>query len=318
MFTSQRPILKTILNEPEAIVRVEAVHALTATFVHLGISEDEADLLFSTLAHVATNDLDWEVKVAALQFWSTVLNQNFFAQGYGSDGFPKTIFSKQLRKIVHVSSQEVHKRLDNILHDYAYYGGLGVLLACLYDEFHVGVSEKAVEIIKQLKSRLDRYCYNVVPTPQEQTSFHSYNNNIPVLLNRLIYGQAHTSGGIGESMNELFINENGNIDYSAAHNENVLDGIEKEHDYNLVIAAIEQLQLNQEFQRRENHVDVKLYEKFSKINVKLFLQIIASVDLNGIICTRWKWQENNDSLNEVLSDIIFAFSQENDRVFDCY
>lgn len=89
------------------------------------------NLLLSTLAYTTINDLHWEVKVTALDFW-------------------KMLIEKQL----HCKNLGVKCKAD-ILEEMALNGIFGILLECLKEDSDVICIQKTVEVIKELLKIFD-------------------------------------------------------------------------------------------------------------------------------------------------------------------
>lgn len=93
-------------SESEGVVRREAVCCITAVYSFQKI--ETLDTVFSALAHAAVNDLYWEVKLNALNFWQMVIAQQLKHQGMIDDTFPTVTFSKEHKKIVTLTDKEVY------------------------------------------------------------------------------------------------------------------------------------------------------------------------------------------------------------------
>lgn len=87
--------------------------------------------MLSTLAYTAINDLHWEVKIAALDFW-------------------KMLIEKQL----HCNNVGIKCKAD-ILEEIALQGVFGILIKCLGEDSDVVCIQKTVEVIKILLNIFD-------------------------------------------------------------------------------------------------------------------------------------------------------------------
>jgi hypothetical protein len=52
------------------------------------------------MSSAALSDLDWEVKLQALEFWQVMINESLTQQGMLDGCFPELTFSKEKQKIV--------------------------------------------------------------------------------------------------------------------------------------------------------------------------------------------------------------------------
>jgi len=67
------------------------------------------------MACAAVSDLHWEVKVNALEFWEKVIERQMSDQGMIDGVFPSVTFSKENRKIVLLTENEIRLRLNKVL-----------------------------------------------------------------------------------------------------------------------------------------------------------------------------------------------------------
>jgi hypothetical protein len=95
------------------------------------------------MAYAALSDLHWEVKVNALVFWEKVIERQMSDQGMIDGVFPSVTFSKENRKIVLLTENEIKLRLNKVLGELARIRCLQVStqtvgrgeLACSYQHF---------------------------------------------------------------------------------------------------------------------------------------------------------------------------------------
>uniref|UniRef100_A0A182N9X3 Uncharacterized protein n=1 Tax=Anopheles dirus TaxID=7168 RepID=A0A182N9X3_9DIPT len=150
-------LIDVIDNESEGVVRREAVNTVKEIYANHKIQPQCLDSVFSVLAYAAANDLYWEVKINALQFWRLVMCRQFQHQGMIDGTFPAVTFSKEHKKIVTLTDREIQTRLMKVLNEISLRGCLGVLLACLGDECDLGVVKETIAIINKLMSHLNKY-----------------------------------------------------------------------------------------------------------------------------------------------------------------
>uniref|UniRef100_A0A182K0F5 Uncharacterized protein n=1 Tax=Anopheles christyi TaxID=43041 RepID=A0A182K0F5_9DIPT len=150
-------LIDVIDNESEGVVRREAVNTVKEIYANHKIQPQCLDSVFSVLAYAAANDLYWEVKINALQFWRLVMCRQFQHQGMIDGTFPAVTFSKEHKKIVTLTDREIQTRLMKVLNELSLRGCLGVLLACLGDDCDLGVVKETIAIIDKLMSHLNKY-----------------------------------------------------------------------------------------------------------------------------------------------------------------
>uniref|UniRef100_A0A182RE17 Uncharacterized protein n=1 Tax=Anopheles funestus TaxID=62324 RepID=A0A182RE17_ANOFN len=150
-------LIDVIDNESEGVVRREAVNTVREIYANHKIQPQCLDSVFSVLAHAAANDLYWEVKINALQFWRLVMCRQFQHQGMIDGTFPAVTFSKEHKKIVTLTDREIQTRLMKVLNELSLRGCLGVVLACLGDDCDLGVVKETIAIINKLMSHLNKY-----------------------------------------------------------------------------------------------------------------------------------------------------------------
>lgn len=109
------------------------------------------------MAAAATIDLHWEVKKTALDFWDEVILECLKNKGMIDGSFPEVTFSKECRKIVTLTENEVQRRLNKVLIELSTNGCLTVLMGAVQDDCDVDVVEKAVVVTKKFVKLLNKY-----------------------------------------------------------------------------------------------------------------------------------------------------------------
>lgn len=75
----------------------------------------------------AVLDLHWEVKINALSYWQDFIKFNLTEQGMLDGEFPMVTFSKEHKKIVQLTDDEINNRLNKALDNMAKENCLGVM-----------------------------------------------------------------------------------------------------------------------------------------------------------------------------------------------
>lgn len=82
--------------------------------------------MVQAMTAAAVLDLDWEVKINALEFWKYFIKSHLTDQGMLDGQFPNVTFSKEHRKIVSLNETEIKQRLNKALDELARQRCLGV------------------------------------------------------------------------------------------------------------------------------------------------------------------------------------------------
>lgn len=122
----QPHLLGVLQNETEGIVRKESIFVIQQIYQHRTETIIELELLLSSMAHTAINDLHWEVKTTALDFWQLVIDNQ-----------------------INCKHLPIRSKAD-LLNDISLLGIFGILLECLNEDSDVVCIKKAVEVVKKL------------------------------------------------------------------------------------------------------------------------------------------------------------------------
>lgn len=327
-------LLDVLHNEPEGIVRKEAL----STFAKLNslrrITSRYRDNFYSTLVYCVVNDLHWEVKVEALKAWKSEICNLLSNEGMIDGIFPPVTFSKEKRKIVQLNEKEISLRFSKILNELSQRGCLGVILKCLNDECDVVVIREAKCLIKNLVDKLDEYkytCASDTTIPTANLNNQTSDNNI----NNCFCGNNNTN--INDSTIKL---ENNSVEIVSGDpetvefldSEEIIESILDTKDINLLAEAYENnMHINEKSKQTplnlhqadqvEKHINKFYYRKFSNVTAKEFLALVRRTDFEEEICKQDEWFLCNENLASLLEDILSLFEPESniERISaDCY
>ncbi|XP_068632250.1 uncharacterized protein cry isoform X2 [Battus philenor] len=149
----------------EETIRKEAVKLLTEIYLNQNVTCEFSRRMFTVMAGVALDDPNWEVQVAALNFWRHAIKQQCLDRGMIDGKFPSVTFSKEKRKIIVFNEEEIKKQLNTMMNELSSIGCLNVLDKCLDEERDVGVMEEALKIVTDLRIMLDHYKFSAVQSP---------------------------------------------------------------------------------------------------------------------------------------------------------
>lgn len=262
-------------------------------------------MFYEVLGRSATYDLHWEVKVNSLCFWEKVIQHSLANQGMIDGFFPSVTFSKEHKKIVTLTNEEIKLRLNKVLNELSSIGCLYVLLTTLNDDCDFHVVQKSAQIIKDFLGILKRY--EII-----KSSFGEPNKNS---------GKRKTSDEgccekrkpVNNSVNlpcnlekEKMITD----DDIGAKSDRIIEDIVNEMDINLLVSVCNPYKDNENMQCE---VLVK------KVKPEIFLNEMEAFDINNFLNEKRKWlADSGDDLSTLLNDILTVHSECDTNILDCY
>lgn len=308
-------------NESEAIVRREGCLLMTTMYKHHKIPTNDLDLLFSTMAYSACNDLHWEVKTSAIKFWRSVIRTQFEHQGWIDGSFPTVTFSKDQKKIITLNEREILLRIRKILDELQLRGCLGVLLECLNDDCDFEVVKESVTVIKKVIENLGMYNY---VNQKEKLEKHVVGPEKMPMIDSNYSEVKRTSLSSIESPQ---VRNNADIFGTASNEEmekssdQIIEAIVNSKDVNLLASAYEnQMKVDENSETAsedEVTIDKDYYKKFH-VSIDVFLSKIYSSNLDELISQKNEWMSQTESFNSLLDDILASFNESNCNGADCY
>lgn len=303
-------------TECEGIVRKEAVQLLSAIHENKKFAADNLQSIYRTMAHVAVNDLFWEVKVKALDFWHSVIRGQLTYQGVIDGNFPSVTFSKEKKKIVTLTEKEITSRLTRMLDELAASGCLSVLLACMRDEDDLMVVKASIRVIKFLTEFLDKYTY----WQQLQASSHYQQ-----LMNEAIAEEAARSANANHriassAMDSKMEDEDHSVDVEAelARSDEIIQTIVTAQDINLLSISYEN-QMNVDIDANaENFDGHDETESLKNVTAYQFLREVKAIALDELVKSRTDWIAHTDSFSSLLNDMMYSLQVIPANEADCY
>lgn len=303
-------------TECEGIVRKEAVQLLSAIHENKKFAADNLQSIYRTMAHVAVNDLFWEVKVKALDFWHSVIRGQLTYQGVIDGNFPSVTFSKEKKKIVTLTEKEITSRLTRMLDELAASGCLSVLLACMRDEDDLMVVKASIRVIKFLTEFLDKYTY----WQQLQASSHYQQ-----LMNEAIAEEAARSANANHriassAMDSKMEDEDHSVDVEAelARSDEIIQTIVTAQDINLLSISYEN-QMNVDIDANaENFDEHDETESLKYVTAYQFLREVKAIALDELVKSRTDWIAHTDSFSSLLNDMMYSLQVIPANEADCY
>lgn len=285
-------------NEYEGIVRKEAVQLLLVIYEQNKVPSEQLENVYNAMAYAAVNDLYWEVKVKAIDFWHSVIKRELSMLGVIDGCFPSATFSKEKRKIITLTQKEITMRLTQLLDKISSIGCLGVLIACLSDEEDLTVVKASVHVLKYLHVFYTNYNYwEQSGSAQREPTVSSSTNSAPIDL--------PTEGPSSNA-------EQANYDFSRS--DEVIQSIVSAQDINLLSDAY----VNQMSVGKASESDFgKVREKIT-ISSTDFVSKIQSISLEGIVKARTDWIAQADSFETLLTDMMDALQVTFSNEADCY
>lgn len=300
----QTHLTEVVHTECEGVVRKEAVALIIAMYETQRVPSNQLDCVFSTMAYCAVNDLHWEVKTKALEFWEVFMKRQFQHHGVIDGGFPAATFSKEKKKIITLTQKEITLRLSKILNELSARGCLGVLLACINDESDLSVVKATLCVIKNLTEFLQKYDYKDIEVNQPPDSGAS--SPVPGFV-------ANCSDSVMTEIIESPVLTQSEINDS----EEVIQSIVSAQDINLLALAYEN-QLNIVENNNEPAIDADYFKTFSNITASLFLRKVNSTDLGALLKCRTDWMAHTESFGSLLNDMLYSLKIDDVNDADCY
>lgn len=289
-------------NESEGIIRKEAALLLIAIYEHNKIDNSQLECVYMTMAHAAMNDLFWEVKVKAIDFWNLVIKRELARQGVIDGGFPSVTFSIEKKKIVTLTRKEITLRLTEVLNKMSAVGCLGVLLSCLSDDADLMVIKAAVHVINLFVKFMDKYNYwnelKNYPTPSTSA-------------------QKSKKTEAESKANECSVRSENQIAEDFSRSEEVIQSIVSSDDINLLSEAYMN-QLNVDEEEKPNDPNDEYFKNSIKVEPIDFLNAVRTTDLNELVKMKAKWLECTETFDTLLNDMMDALQVIPANEADCY
>lgn len=309
-------MIDVLLTECEGIVRKEAVQLLSAIHDCKKYAASDLTLIYRTMAHVAVNDLFWEVKVKALEFWHAVIRGQLTYQGVIDGNFPSVTFSKEKKKIVTLTEKEITSRLSRMLDELASSGCLSVLLACMRDEDDVMVVKASVRVIKFLTEFLNKYTY--CQQLQESSRFQQLTSEADAEEARMAMATSSMDQTAEDSKMDEGDVELVDAETEFARSDEIIQTIVSAQDINLLSIAYEnQMNVDSETDA-DSHIGKDNLKPLANVTAYQFLREIKSIDLNELVKTRTDWIAHTDSFSSLLNDMMYALQVIPANEADCY
>lgn len=263
------------------------------------------------MAFAAIQDLFWEVKVKAIEFWRCVIERHLQYQGVIDGSFPSVTFSKEHKRIVTLTQQEITRRLTKVLTRLSACGCLGVLLATLDDQDDLLVLKNGVSTIKTLTAFFDKYGYCE-----------------EVKRNDIFKAEKQLSVEISTTKDESGSSSCMNIDTDeskdlgpevAIDSDEVIQSIVSTQDIALLSKTYEnQMNINS-MAAEQCHSDYKaFFDKVSNVTPLMFVEKIEATNLDELVQERIQWIAHVGSLGSLLNDMLYSLQAHESHDADCY
>lgn len=296
-------------TEYEGIVRKEAVQLLSAIHENKKFAAADLNNIYCTMAHIAVNDLFWEVKVKALEFWHAVIKGQLAHQGVIDGNFPSVTFSKEKKKIVTLTEKEITSRLTRMLDDLSASGCLSVLLACMRDEDDLMVAKASVRVIKFLTEFLDKYTY--WQQLQESSQYQQFRSDADTAANANISIDTPTVNSKMEDEGHA-----ANVESELARSDAIIQTIVSAQDINLLSVAYEN-QMNVDVDAAAGH-DGDEAKPSANVTAYQFLREVKAIELDDLVKSRTDWIAHTDSFSSLLNDMMYSLQVIPANEADCY
>ncbi|CAB0013635.1 unnamed protein product [Nesidiocoris tenuis] len=177
-------------------------------------SSRDVELIFDTMSYVALNDFHWEVKLKCLEFYHSSMAKCIIQQGWIDGKFPDAVFSKEKKKIIKLTPDEIKNRCMAALKDLETNGCLqaseiGHLSLGVDDVIDQIVSEADVDLLGNLVDQ-SASCRGLPPVKRKIMRVAEFLgeirrvNIIQMMENRSRW-LADTSEGIGSLLDDILL-----------------------------------------------------------------------------------------------------------------
>ncbi|XP_058796302.1 uncharacterized protein LOC131667108 [Phymastichus coffea] len=287
--------MKIVYKENEAVVRREAVVLINKLYKYRSWQKPVISAMIQAMTAAAVLDLDWEVKINALEFWRHFIKSHLTDQGMLDGQFPSVTFSKEHKKIVSLDECKIKQRLNKVLDELARQRCLGVLLVSLKDESDLEVAKTSANIIADLRKIL--LCYKInEPTPEPP----SPKDSATIDTNYIKRPSLDSSSNKDKSHNVF----------------HVIDEIVDASDEKLLASIYrESMRMDGDETDRTKKDN---FEFVGKVQSQEFLREILSFDLDGYIKQRTEWLQNYTTCFDSVMDDILMIVKGDVNMMDCY
>lgn len=291
-------VVDILMNESEGIVRREAALLAREIYEHRNCRPEVEQTFYQIIGRSATYDLHWEVKVNALCFWEKVIQRFLANQGMIDGFFPSVTFSKENKKIVTLTNEEIRLRLNKVLIELSNIGCLYVLLTTLHDDCDFQVVQKSAEILRDFLSMLKRY--NML---RSSTNNSGKSDKNPAK-------RKTSDEGCCEKRRPTCKEEIMADDEIGAKSDKIIEDIVNEMDINLLVSVVNP-------GKRDVKSNCEILIK--TIKPEIFLNEMEMFDLNNFLNEKRRWlADSGDDLNTLLTDILNIHSGCETNILDCY
>lgn len=305
-------MLKT---EDEGVVRCQAVSVITCICENQRFPSNQLDSVYEAMAFAAIQDLFWEVKVKAIEFWRCVIERHLQYQGVIDGSFPSVTFSKEHKRIVTLTQQEITRRLTKVLTRLSGCGCLGVLLATLDDQDDLLVLKNGVSTIKTLTAFFDKYgyCEEVKKTDIFKAK------SLSIIETSTTPDESASNSCINMDDNESKDLEITKGTYEVIDSDEVIQSIVNAQDINLLSKTYENQMNIDSMGAPQIQIDYKgFFEKVSSVTPLMFVEKLKATNLEELVQERIQWIAHVGSLSSLLNDMLYSLQAHESHDADCY
>lgn len=290
-----------------------------------GIPQKYESYLYSTIANYLLKKFHWEVKIEMIHFCELEIQKQLHDQGMLDGTFPNVTFSKETKKIVTLTKNEINLRITRVLNEISRRGYLGVILSCLKDETDFEVRKETIHLIQRLMKILNNYDYatylNELPkTISDISQNPSFSEETLCDEERFQCDKAHENSSMSQELN-----------YDSIASDKTIESILNIGDINLVNNIYASNLLAQNLNNLDNNsgnnqqsncdeFDRFLYQKYTNIGPKEFIDEVNKVNFTQLLLNNEQQTESIDNFKSLLEDIKTLLQREydSDILNDCY
>ncbi|KAJ0177424.1 hypothetical protein K1T71_007433 [Dendrolimus kikuchii] len=279
-----RQLVYIVRNNPEGMVRREAVNVLTQVYTNQKVPENFCKSMYAIMSSAALDDLYWEVQLAALNFWKHTIQSHLVYRGMVNGRFPSVTFSKEKRKIIVLNEKEIERQLIGIMNNLSTIGCLTVLKECMKEDYNIEVMEQAYSMAKDLLKILEYYKFEKVPndTPVE------------VVHNEIV---AKEKVNIEEFPMDL------SLSYTLDMQEKVIGSILDTQQSDLIIHMHDSY-VEMESNRMDEDVQIVPTNRDTNLHPNVFLEFFKRTDYVAVIQAKKTWNKEAYTLDSLLDEVM--------------
>lgn len=159
---------KILQQEYNCTVRSEVATLIAIIYEEHNLTPDVLVKFYDIMSYTIDKDSNPIVRKNCLQFWKNVIQRHLTMKGMIDGAFPEVTFSKEARKIVVLTDDEIKRRLAKVLHELSQNGCLSALTK-FTEDCVTEVVTTANKILNEFYDLLKQYNMNILDLESHNT-----------------------------------------------------------------------------------------------------------------------------------------------------